>query len=131
MNSSLLKRSFNQIVEFLGGGWIALGLAILVIAIVVYLVFRSGKQIKIRIPFLPKGMNMIKIGRDDLKNVPLPGGQDAEPEDAVVGQLFDGLDTLSGTVKRRYDLPIYLMLSQYESANSLVADIGQELKSQH
>ena len=79
MNSSLLKRSFNQIVEFLGGGWIALGLAILVIAIVVYLVFRSGKQIKIRIPFLPKGMNMIKIGRDDLKNVPLPGGQDAEP----------------------------------------------------
>ena len=127
MNSSLLKRSFNQIVEFLGGGWIALGLAILVIAIVVYLVFRSGKQIKIRIPFLPKGMNMIKIGRDDLKNVPLPGGQDAEPEDAVVGQLFDGLDTLSGTVKRRYDLPIYLMLSQYESANSLVADIGQDV----
>jgi hypothetical protein len=108
MNSSLLKRSFNQIVEFLGGGWIALGLAILVIAIVVYLVFRSGKQIKIRIPFLPKGMNMIKIGRDDLKKVPLPGGQDAEPEDAVVGQLFDGLDTLSGTVKkalRPADLP--------------------------
>jgi hypothetical protein len=127
MNSSLLKRSFNQIVEFLGGGWIALGLAILVIAIVVYLVFRSGKQIKIRIPFLPKGMNMIKIGRDDLKKVPLPGGQEAEPEDAVVGQLFDGLDTLSGTVKKRYDLPIYLMLSQYESANSFVADIGQDV----
>ena len=129
MNINALKRSFNQMLEMLGGGWVALALAILVIGLVVYLIFRSGQQIKIRIPFLPKGMNMIKIGRDDLKKLSLPGGAGAEPapEDAVVGNLFEGLDTLSGKVRKRYDLPVYLMLSQYQFSNSFVADVGQDV----
>jgi hypothetical protein len=127
MNSGLLKRSFNQMVDMLGGGWIALALALIVLGIIVYFIFRSGKQIKIRIPFLPKGMNTIKIGRDDLKKLPMGGDPEQPVEKPVVGRLFEELDVLSGAVNKRYDLPLYLMLSQYESASTLVADIGEDV----
>ena len=127
MNSGLLKRSFNQMVDMLGGGWIALALALIVLGIIVYFIFRSGKQIKIRIPFLPKGMNTIKIGRDDLKKLPMGGDSEQPVEKPVVGRLFEELDVLSGAVNKRYDLPLYLMLSQYESASTLVADIGEDV----
>lgn len=131
MNSSLLKRSFHQIVDFLGGGWMALALALVILGIIVYFIFRSGKQIKIRIPFLPRGMNTIKIGRDDLKKLPGFGSKTDDPDEPtekpVVGRLFDGLDALSGTVKKRYDIPLYLMISQYEATNTLLADVGEDV----
>ena len=131
MNSSLLKRSFHQMVEFLGGGWMALALALVVLGIIVYFIFRSGKQIKIRIPFLPRGMNTIKIGKDDLKKLPGLAGKtdnpDEQPEKPVVGRLFEGLDALSGTVKKRYDIPLYLMISQYEATSTLLADVGEDV----
>jgi|TARA_B110000971_G_scaffold198862_1_gene215753 type VI secretion system protein ImpL len=130
MNTGVLKRSFNQIVELFGGGWIALAVAALVIGIIIFLIFRSGKQLKIRIPFLPKGMNTLKIGRDDLKK--LPGGGDKSDEDDVakkplVGTLFDGIDVLSGRVKNRYEIPLYLVISQYQSVTTLVDDIGDDV----
>lgn len=109
----------------------ALALALVILGIIVYFIFRSGKQIKIRIPFLPRGMNTIKIGRDDLKKLPGLGGKtgdpDDQPEKPVVGRLFDGLDALSGAVTKRYDIPLYLMISQYEATNTLLADAGEDV----
>ena len=127
MSTALLKRSFNQMVDMLGGGWIALALALIVIGLIVYFVFRSGKQIKIRIPFLPRGMNIIKIGRDDLKKLPVGRDPEQPVKKPVVGQLFEELDVLSGAVNKRYDLPLYLMLSQYDAASTFVADIGEDV----
>ena len=131
MNTSALQRSFGKIVDLLGGGWIALAIALLVIGIIVYLVFRSGKQLKIRIPFLPKGMNMLTIGRDDLKKIPGAGGSKSDDDEVlqkpIVGTLFDGIDALSGKAKNRYEIPVYLVISQYESVTTLVDDIGDDV----
>ena len=78
MNFNVFKRSFSQMTDLLGGGWIALLIALIVLGVILFFVFRSGKQIKIRIPFLPKGMNTIKLGKEDLKRVP---GVDGGAED--------------------------------------------------
>ena len=80
MNFNLIKKSFNQVIEMLGGGWVALFIALVVIGLVLFFIFRSGKQIKIRIPFLPRGMNTFTIGKDDLKK--LPGGKSGEEGEA-------------------------------------------------
>ena len=131
MNFNVFKRSFSQMTDLLGGGWIALLIALIVLGVILFFVFRSGKQIKIRIPFLPKGMNTIKLGKDDLKRVPGVGGGAEDGEDAnekpVVGRLFDELDLLSGSNKKRYEIPLYLVVSQYESAASLLDDSGEDV----
>lgn len=131
MNTGVLKRSFNQMVDLLGGGWIALFVAVLVICIVIFFIFRSGKQLKIRIPFLPRGMNTIKIGRDDLKKLPGIGGDKSDKNETakkpLVGTFFDGIDVLSGKAKNRYEIPLYLVVSQYQSVTALVEDIGDDV----
>ena len=112
----------------LGGGWVALFIALVVIGLVLFFIFRSGKQIKIRIPFLPRGMNTFTIGKDDLKK--LPGGksgEEGEVEEPLVGKLFEGIDLLSGSVKNRYDLPLYMVVSQYDEVNSLIGQAGDDI----
>ena len=128
MNFNLIKKSFNQVIEMLGGGWVALFIALVVIGLVLFFIFRSGKQIKIRIPFLPRGMNTFTIGKDDLKK--LPGGksgEEGEAEEPLVGKLFEGIDLLSGSVKNRYDLPLYMVVSQYDQVNSLIGQAGDDI----
>ena len=67
-------------------------------------------------------MNTFTIGKDDLKK--LPGGksgEEGEVEEPLVGKLFEGIDLLSGSVKNRYDLPLYMVVSQYDEVNSPVS----------
>jgi type VI secretion system protein ImpL len=125
-------RSFNRAVDFLGGGWVALGIALLLVAFVIFLVFRSGKQIRFRIPFLPASIGTIKIGRGDLEKIKprssklfgwLPGSNKVK----AIDNMFYGIDRLSGSVARRYDLPLYVLVTQYADANHLVSDIGDDV----
>ena len=128
MNLAALKKSFLAIIDLVGGGWIALLIALLVLGVIVFLVFRSGKQIKIQIPFLPKGMNTITIGKDSLKSLTGAAKDGAENEQKpLVGSLFAQLDSLSRSTKKRYDIPLYLVMSQYQSATSLIADVGEDI----
>ena len=125
-------RSFNRAVDFLGGGWIAFGLALLLVAFVIFLVFKSGKQIRFKIPFLPASIGTIKIGRGDLDkfkpgSAKLSGLLPGRNKVQAIGNMFDGIDRLSGSVSRRYDLPLYVLVTQYEDAHHLVTDIGSDV----
>ena len=135
MNFNAIEKSFSRIIDMLGGGVIALILALLVLGLILFFVFKSGKQIRIRIPFLPRGMNVIKIGKDDLKKLSdSAGGQKATSREVsatedkqIVHRLFAGMDAITGSVKKRYDLPLYLLISQYESTTELLQDAGRDV----
>ena len=104
MNFNAIEKSFSRIIDMLGGGVIALILALLVLGLILFFVFKSGKQIRIRIPFLPRGMNVIKIGKDDLKKLSdSAGGQKATSREVsatedkqIVHRLFAGMDAITG-----------------------------------
>ena len=130
MNFAALKKSFFEIIELMGGGLMVSLLALLVLGVIVFVIFRSGKEIKINLPFLPKGMNSFKIGKSTLKKLPGVGNSDAEESGqhkTVVGSLFAQLDSLSRSTKKRYDIPLYLMMSQYKSVSALLEDVGEDV----
>lgn len=127
MNLAALKKSYLTIIDMMGGGLMALLIALLVLGVIVFIIFRSGKQIKISLPFLPKGMNTFTIGRDNLKKLP-GAAKDGEAEQKpLVGSLFAQLDSLSRSTKKRYDIPLYLVMSQYKAVSSLIADAGEDI----
>ena len=64
MNFKLIQKSFYNIIDALGGGWMALGLAFLVVVGVLFVVLASGKVIKFKIPFLPAPIATVKISKD-------------------------------------------------------------------
>jgi len=115
--------------ESLGGGWVALLIAALVLGIIVFLIFKSGKQIAFKIPFMPAPFNKIKIGRDSFPKKKDPEAEAAEPTDprVMIANVFDGIDLLNGQVSKRYDVPIYLVLSQNPSTFELLKDVGNDV----
>jgi hypothetical protein len=130
MNFTKIWKSITKAMDAIGGGWVAILIGVLLLALILYLVFRSGKQLKLRIPFLPAPFNMIKIGRDPKKardDASAAGAGEKEPEKPIVGSMFEGIDLLSGSVSKRYDIPVYLLVSQYESAFDLVSDAGDDV----
>ena len=125
MNFSKIMKSIGKAMDAIGGGWVAILIGILLLALILFLVFKSGKQLKIRVPFLPAPFNVIKLGRDPKK--PPEEGGNKEPEKPLIGAMFEGIDALSGDAKKRYDLPVYLMISQDESAHELVEGTGNDI----
>ena len=98
MNFTKIWKSITKAMDAIGGGWVAILIGVLLLALILYLVFRSGKQLKLRIPFLPAPFNMIKIGRDPKKardDASAAGGGEKEPEKPIVGSMFEGIDLLS------------------------------------
>lgn len=96
-------------------------LLVIIIIVIFLLVLASGKQIKIVIPFLPRGFNRISFSRDDLFNLKKKADDVAaekqhkqavaKPKVNVVGGLANAVQLLSGGHEKRYKLPTYLMIS--------------------
>ena len=78
MSSEALIRAFNRAINFLGGGWIAVILGLIIVAFVIWFIFRSGRQLRLRIPFLPAGVGTINIGSNMVRKCKLA---------AIVGQF--------------------------------------------
>ncbi|MCC2604022.1 type VI secretion system protein [Planctobacterium marinum] len=119
MNLNELKRMFNKLDGFFGD-YNLIWLLILLIVVVFLIILASGKQIKIVIPFLPRGFNRISFSRDDLFRLKKKAddaveerkeGQVAKPKVNVVGGLVNAVQLLSGGHEKRYKLPTYLMIS--------------------
>ena len=124
MNLNELKRMFNKLDGFFGD-YNLIWLLVLLIVVVFLLVLASGKQIKIVIPFLPRGFNRISFSRDDLFRWKKKADDAAEerkdkqvakPKVNVVGGLVNAVQLLSGGHEKRYNLPTYLMISGGETA---------------
>lgn len=118
MNLNELKRMFSKLDGFFADYNIVWLLVVLII-VVFLLVLASGKQIKIVIPFLPRGFNRISFSRDDLFKLKKKADgvrsdkaqQVAKPKVNVVGGLVNAVQLLSGGHEKRYTLPTYLMIS--------------------
>lgn len=130
MNFSKVLKSFDKILEAMGGGWVAILIGILVVALIVYLIYRSGKQIKFKIPFLPASIGTIKIGKSDVDKMAAaknPEGGAEQNTAEVLGNLLREIDGLSGSAEKIYELPVYLILSQYSKTFDLATDIGGDV----
>ena len=136
MNFNKIAKSFNQVLEAMGGGWVALLIGIFVVALIVFLIYRSGKQIKFKIPFLPASIGTIKIGKSDVDKLAASkaeaGDKKAQlkPGEAII-QLLRQVEALSGDGNKIYQIPIYLVLSQYDSifelSNQISGNVVQKL----
>ena len=130
MNFNKIAKSFNQVLEAMGGGWVALLLGVLIVAVIIFLIYRSGKQIKFRIPFLPASIGTIKIGKADVdKLAASKEGSEGEPQQKpgeAIGALLREIDGLTDN-ERIYELPVYLILSQYQNSFELANDIGGDV----
>lgn len=135
MNLNELKRMFNKLGSF-AAEYNLVWLLIIAIIIIFLLVLASGKQIKIVIPFLPRGFNRISFSRDDLFRLKKKADgaisekqkkADAKPKVNIVGGLVNAIQLLSGGHEKRYKLPTYLLLSGGESQND--GDMLRELES--
>ncbi|MBA58300.1 MAG: hypothetical protein CMQ40_03920 [Gammaproteobacteria bacterium] len=131
MSSEALIRAFNRAINFLGGGWIAVILGLVIVAFVVWFIFRSGRQLRLRIPFLPAGIGTINIGRDQVAGLASRFSSSSRRPKKIgksraVREAFANVDALSAAGEKRYELPVFLLLSHDESASALVSDIGED-----
>lgn len=124
MNLNELKRMFGKLDGFFAD-YNLIWLLVVIIVIVFLLVLASGKQIKIVIPFLPRGFNRISFSKDDLFKLKkkaddsLADRQDkqsvSKPKVNIVSGLVNAVQLLSGGHEKRYNLPTYLLLSGGET----------------
>lgn len=130
MNFKLIQKSFYNIIDALGGGWMALGLAFLVVVGVLFVVLASGKVIKFKIPFLPAPIATVKISKESfnfLKRKSASEEMDGESKQLqAVGELFRGIDALSGDRKRRYDIPLFLVMQKERDCSQFFSDVGAD-----
>lgn len=130
MNFKLIQKSFYNIIDALGGGWMALGLAFLVVVGVLFVVLASGKVIKFKIPFLPAPIATVKISKDSfnfLKRKSASEEIDGESKPfQAVGELFRGIDALSGDRQRRYDIPLFLVMQREGDCSQFFSDLGND-----
>ena len=136
MNFNKIAKSFNQVLEAMGGGWVALLIGVLVVALIIFLIYRSGKQIKFKIPFLPASIGTIKIGKSDVDKLAASKQEAGEkqpqqkPGEAIL-QLLRQIEALSGNKDKIYQIPIYLVLSRYDSifelSNQISGNVVQKL----
>ena len=131
MSSEALIRAFNRAINFLGGGWIAVILGLIIVAFVIWFIFRSGRQLRLRIPFLPAGVGTINIGREQVAGITsrFAGSsrrQKSSGESRAVREALANVDALNVGGDKRYELPVFLVLSTDKSAPALVSDIGED-----
>ncbi|OUW42545.1 MAG: hypothetical protein CBD40_00960, partial [Gammaproteobacteria bacterium TMED180] len=131
MSSEALIRAFNRAINFLGGGWIAVILGLIIVAFVIWFIFRSGRQLRLRIPFLPAGVGTINIGRDQVADITSRFARSSRrPKSSgksrAVREALANVDALNAGGDKRYELPIFLVLSKDKSAPALVSDIGED-----
>lgn len=130
MNFKLIQKSFYNIIDALGGGWMALGLAFLVVVGVLFVVLASGKVIKFKIPFLPAPIATVKISKESfnfLKRKSASEEIDGESKSfQAVGELFRGIDALSGDRQRRYDIPLFLVMQKKGDCSQFFSDLGND-----
>lgn len=131
MNFNAIKKMFSQIIEALGGGWMALTIALVLVVGIVAIVLASGKEIKFKIPFLPASIGRVKISKATFaglfKKKTTEQDGETQTEKPVVGAMFEGIDALSGDRSKRYDLPVYLVVSRANDTNSLLMDAGDNI----
>ena len=129
MNFKLIQKSFYNIIDALGGGWMALGLAFLVVVGVLFVVLASGKVIKFKIPFLPAPIATVKISKESfnfLKRKSASEEMDGEASRSGCGRAFRGIDALSGDRKRRYDIPLFLVMQKEGDCSQFFSDVGAD-----
>ena len=94
------------------------------------------KQIKFKIPFLPASIGTIKIGKSDVDKLAASKQEAGEkqpqqkPGEAIL-QLLRQIEALSGNKDKIYQIPIYLVLSRYDSifelSNQISGNVVQKL----
>ena len=124
MSSEALIRAFNRAINFLGGGWIAVILGLVIVAFVIWFILRSGRQLRLRIPFLPAGVGTINIGRDQVAGIASRFARSSRrPKSSgksrAVREALANVDALNAGGDKRYELPIFLVLSKDKSAQML------------
>ena len=134
MNSTALISTFRQLSGFLGGGVFATLIAMFVVLLVLYLVYRSGKQITFKVPFLPPAIGTVKFGKKKGGDASLKG----EAKSATVkagplandsGLILDSLAFLNGKNETRYQTPIYLLLGNHTSNLELLNGLDKDIRA--
>lgn len=134
MNSAALISTYRQLSGFLGGGILATIVAMLVVLLVLYLVYKSGKQITFKIPFLPPSIGLVKFGKK--KSADGSFKEDSKTDRAkpapVVSDsslILSSLGFLTGKHETRYETPIFLLLGNHASNLEIVNGVDKDVRA--